>query len=85
MLKCENVCIWKSVKYSVRVEFEDSKKLLKIRGIIYHKWINIFATNILAVSAMRDPPMRERKQPDSKWQLEEAQNQRREESQHTPM
>lgn len=48
MLKCENVCIWKSVKYSVRVEFEDSKKLLKIRGIIYHKWINIFATNILA-------------------------------------
>lgn len=77
MLKCESVWIWKSVKS----EFEDSKRLLKMRGI-YHKRINIFATNILAVSAMRDPHLRERKQPDSKWQWEEAQNQRREESQH---
>lgn len=45
------------MKDSVRMEFEHSKKLLKMRGIIYYKRINIFATNILALRAMIDPNM----------------------------
>lgn len=48
----------------MKMEFEDSKWLPKIRGIIYHKIINIFASKSLDLSATIDPNMRERKQRD---------------------
>lgn len=56
------------------MESEDSKRLLKMRGIIYYTRTNISAANILAVSVTIDPNMRERAQPDSKRQWEEGQN-----------
>ena len=50
----------------MKMEFEDSKWLLKIRGIIYYKIINIFASKSLGLSATVDPNTRERKQRDLK-------------------
>lgn len=49
------MCILESVKYTKKMEFEYSKWLLKMRDIIYYKRINVFATEILALSALIEP------------------------------
>ena len=64
VLKCRNIHTLESVKYIMKMEFEDSKWLLKISGIICYERISISASKSLGLSATTDPNTREIKQPD---------------------
>ena len=59
VLKYGNMHILESVKYGMKMESEDSKWLLKIRGIICYERISISATKSLGLSDMTDPNTRE--------------------------